>query len=50
MCATPIALDRDVHGCNSRQFMAIVIVNDTEQLKFQFDNSANDFDIKFGLS
>jgi len=49
MCAIPIALDWDVHGCNSRQYMAIVIVNDTEQFKFQFCNSVDDFEIESGL-
>lgn len=49
MCAIPIALDPKVHGCNSRQIMAIVVVNYTEQFKFQFGDSADDFDIENGL-
>ena len=30
-CTTPDAHVRNVHGCNSRRIMAIVIVNNTEQ-------------------
>ena len=49
MCATSVALDRNVHGCHSRQIVAIVVVNYTEQFKFQSDDSADDFDIECGL-
>ena len=48
-CGTSIALDRNVHGCHSRQIVAIVVVNYTEQFKFQFGDSADDFDIENGL-
>jgi len=34
---------QDVHGCNSRQIVAIVVVNYIEQFQFQFRDFAADF-------